>query len=75
MLNYQAIQELATLKINVSYQHVCVCGNHLTQNSSKVINQLEVIDANWCWCSAPGDLIIPADSLSTSLGIGLSVTL
>ena len=29
----------------------------------------------WCWCSVLGDLIIPADSLSTSLGIGLSITL
>ena len=29
----------------------------------------------WCWCSMLGDSIIPADSLSTSLGIGLSITL
>ena len=28
----------------------------------------------WCWCSVLGDLIIPADSLSTSLGVGLSIT-
>ena len=27
-----------------------------------------------CWCSVLGDLIIPADSSSTSLGIGLSIT-
>ena len=28
----------------------------------------------WCWCSALGDLIILADSSSTSSGIGLSIT-
>ena len=31
-------------------------------------------DTSECWCSVLGDLIIPADSLSTSLGIGLSIT-
>ena len=29
----------------------------------------------WCWCSMLGDLIIPVDSLSISLGMGLSITL
>ena len=29
----------------------------------------------WCWCSLPRDFIIPADPLSTSLGMGLSITL
>ena len=28
----------------------------------------------WCWCSVHGDFIILPDSLSTSLGIGLSIT-
>ena len=29
----------------------------------------------WCWCSMLGDLIILVDSLSISLGTGLSITL
>ena len=29
----------------------------------------------WCWCSVLGGFITPADSSSTSLGIGLSVAL
>ena len=35
---------------------------------------LELSCYYWCWFSALGDLIIPADSSSTSLGIGLSIT-
>ena len=35
---------------------------------------LELSCYYWCWCSALGDLIIPADSLGTNLGIGLSIT-
>ena len=35
---------------------------------------LELSCYYWCWCSVLGDLIIPADSSSTSLGIGLSIT-
>ena len=29
----------------------------------------------WCWCSVLGGFITPADSSSTSLGIGLSIAL
>ena len=29
----------------------------------------------WCWCSVLGNLIIPIDSLSISLGMRLSITL
>ena len=36
---------------------------------------LEVTCYYWCWCSILGDLIIPVDSLSISLGMGLSITL
>ena len=36
---------------------------------------LEVTGYYWCWCSMLGDLIIPVDSLSISLGVGLSITL
>ena len=35
---------------------------------------LELSCYYWCWCSVLGDLIIPADSSSTSLDIGLSIT-
>ena len=35
---------------------------------------LELSCYYWCWCSVLGDLIILADSSSTSLGIGLSIT-
>ena len=34
----------------------------------------EVTYYYWCWCSILGDLIILVDSLSISLGMGLSVT-
>ena len=36
---------------------------------------LELSCYYWCWCAVLGDLIIPADSSSISLGIGLSITL
>ena len=36
---------------------------------------LEVTCYYWCWCSMLRDLIIPVDSLSISLGMGLSITL
>ena len=36
---------------------------------------LEVTRYYWCWCSMLGDLIILADYLSISLGMGLSITL
>ena len=35
---------------------------------------LELSCYYWSWCSTLGDLIILADLLSTSLGIGLSIT-
>ena len=42
-----------------------------------IINRLslELSCYYWCWSSVLGGLIIPADSSSTNLGIGLSVTL
>ena len=36
---------------------------------------LELSCYYWCWCSVLGDLIILAESSSTSLGIGLSIAL
>ena len=36
---------------------------------------LELSCYYWCWCSTLGDLIIPVDSLSTSLGMGVTITL
>ena len=32
------------------------------------------LEVTWYWCSMLGDLIIPVDSLSISLGMGLSIT-
>ena len=50
----------------------------LTKSSMKSVTtytcSLELSCYYWCWCSALGDLIIPADCLSISLGIGLSIT-
>ena len=36
---------------------------------------LQILCTCHSWCSVLGDLIIPIDSLSISLGMGLSVTL
>ena len=36
---------------------------------------LELSCYYWCWCSVFGDLITSADSLSTSLGMGLFIAL
>ena len=50
--------------------HVCIviqdCNNMIHVHASCYY---------WCWCSMFGDLIIPVDSLSISLGMGLSITL
>ena len=37
------------------------------------MDQVGTLGFYWCWCSVLGGLIIPADSLSTSLDMGLSI--